>query len=255
MTQPKASRREIFIKSLQLGAVGIGAGVLWGLFIQRSAKANEFVPRPPGALPEEEFAAACSKCGMCVRACPYQALLLSSFNGPTAPGTPYFEPRKIPCYMCRDIPCVKACPTGALDSNLTDITDAKMGIAAIDHSTCLSWQGLRCEICYRDCPEQNKAIVIDVQPRQISKHSMFLPVVQPEHCTGCGLCVHSCPTDIPCINIIDPKKFIGKLGDHYRLGWKESDDARAIPQAPMVDSEGHDNAPVGGLDYLNSRLP
>ncbi len=196
------------------------------------------------------------KCGLCVRACPYETLKLAKFGDIAAPGTPYFEPREIPCYMCRDLPCVKACPSGALDPDLTDITKAKMGIAAIDHSTCLSWQGLRCEICYRDCPEQNKAIIIDTQPRQISKHGMFLPVIQPDQCTGCGLCVHSCPTTVPCINIVDPDKFLGR--DRRSLS------SRLEKKLMMPDlfltvqclGEGPTHElPPGGLDYLNSEGP
>ena len=211
------TRRDVLKKGLQVAAVGVGAGLIWDLFLQKSAKAQGFVPRPPGALPPDRFETACSKCGLCVEACPYDTLKLARFNDIAAPGTPFFTPRDIPCYMCRDIPCVKACPSGALSHELTDITEAKMGVAAIDHYTCLSWQGLRCEICYRDCPEQNKAIVIVSQPRQISNHAMFVPEIHPDKCTGCGLCVHSCPTDKPSINIVDPDAFLGKIGDHYRF--------------------------------------
>lgn len=89
-----------------------------------------------------------------------------------------------------------------------------------------------------DCPEQNKAIVIVSQPRQISNHAMFVPEIHPDKCTGCGLCVHSCPTDKPSINIVDPDAFLGKIGDHYRLGWKEKLDARAVPDAPMTSKDG-----------------
>lgn len=233
----------------------VAVGLLWNLLSEKTARAQGFAPRPPGALDGDKFDVACSKCGRCVQACPYDTLKLATYMDKAAPGTPFFEPREIPCYMCKDIPCVKACPSGALSPEFKDITEAKMGVAAIDHYSCLSWQGLRCEICYRDCPEQNKAIVIENHPRLLSKHAMFVPVVQPDKCTGCGLCVHSCPTDKPAINIVDPKAFLGKLGDHYRLGWKESDDARAIPDAPMTDSQGNDNSEPGGLDFLNSRLP
>lgn len=244
------SRRDVLRKGVQIGAVGVGAGLLWGLFLQKTGRAQGFVPRPPGALPPNEFETACSKCGLCVEACPYDTLKLAGRIDIAAPGTPFFEPREIPCYMCRDIPCVKACPSGALPHTFEDITKAKMGVAAIDHNSCLSWQGLRCEICYRDCPEQNKAIIIENHPRLLSKHAMFVPVVMPDSCTGCGLCVHSCPTDRPSINIVDPEKFLGKIGDHYRLGWKEKLDARAVPEAPMKDA-----GKPGGLDFLNSELP
>ena len=33
--------------------------------------------------------------------------------------------------MCEDIPCIKACPTNALDHGLTDINDADMGLAVV----------------------------------------------------------------------------------------------------------------------------
>ena len=61
--------------------------------------------------------------------------------------------------MCPDIPCLKACPTGALSPGLKKIEDARMGLAVIDIENCLSWKGLRCEICHRDCPLKGKAIV------------------------------------------------------------------------------------------------
>jgi formate hydrogenlyase subunit 6/NADH:ubiquinone oxidoreductase subunit I len=42
--------------------------------------------------------------------------------------------------MCEDIPCVKACPTGALDHSLKDINKSKMGLAVlVDHETCLNF--------------------------------------------------------------------------------------------------------------------
>ena len=98
---------------------------------------------------------------------------------------------------------------------------ARMGIAAIDPNACLSWQGLRCEVCYRDCPLRNEALSLKPHPRELSKHAVFVPVINPDHCTGCGLCVYGCPTQVPAINIIDPKTFLGRIGEHYRLGWLE----------------------------------
>ena len=117
--------------------------------------------RPPGALAEDDFNAACIKCGQCVEACPYDTLKLARAGADVPIGTPYFEPREIPCYMCPDIPCMKACPTGALAAELKDITKARMGLAVIDMENCLSWQGLRCEICYRVCPLKDKAITLE----------------------------------------------------------------------------------------------
>lgn len=49
--------------------------------------------------------------------------------------------------------------------------------------------------------------------------------------------------------------FLGRIGDHYRLGWKEADDARPIPNSPMLGEGPTHELPPGGLDYLNSEGP
>ena len=119
--------------------------------------------RPPGALPEkDDFLASCVRCGLCVRDCPYDILKLAELGENVATGTPYFTARTGPCEMCEDIPCVPACPTGALDHGLTDITKAKMGLAVlIDKETCIAFQGLRCEVCFNVCPVRGEAIKLE----------------------------------------------------------------------------------------------
>jgi anaerobic selenocysteine-containing dehydrogenase len=92
-----------------------GAAVVARPALARPAQAL----RPPGALAEDRFLGACVRCGLCVRDCPPQNLKLSAWGDGVARdvaiGTPYFVARDIPCEMCEAIPCVKACPTGALD--------------------------------------------------------------------------------------------------------------------------------------------
>ena len=183
-------------------------------------------------------------------ACPYHTLKLAGPGDPAPGGTPFFVPEQIPCYMCKDIPCVKACPTGALDPLLTNIADARMGIAVVDPSSCLSYQGLRCEVCFRECPEQDKAITIDLHPRSISRHAMFIPTIHPDHCTGCGLCTKGCPTDKPAIRIVDRTAVLGKIGEHYRLGWLPEDDPKNQREG-LPDVVDDPNAKAGGLDFLN----
>ncbi len=121
---------------------------------------------------------------------------------------------------------MKACPTGALDPALTSVEAARMGVALVDPASCLSFQGLRCEVCYRACPESNKALVIDTTPREQSKHAMFLPVVKPDHCTGCGMCEQACPTDEAAIRVQAREAVLGQIGRHYRLGWLDVEDPR-----------------------------
>lgn len=246
----KANRREV----LGLAASGVGlaaAGTSLLTSWVNDAKAKGFAPKPPGTHPR--FAELCMKCGLCVKACPYGTLKLARLGDPAPYGTPYFEPRNVACYMCADIPCVRVCPSGALDKDMQDINEAQMGVAAIDPSACLSWQGLRCEVCYRICPLKDKALSLAPHPRNLSKHAVFVPTIHPDRCTGCGLCTWSCPTQVASINIIDRKTFLGQIGEHYRLGWMSEqphhpDAAKRLKEVPAPDAP---KAP-GGLDFLNN---
>ena len=96
--------------------------------------------------------------------------------------------------MCDDIPCVKACPTGALDHSLEDIDDARMGLAVVvDEENCLAYRGMRCEVCFNICPLLSKAITVDLLPNaRVGKLPRFVPVVHADACTGCGMCERAC---------------------------------------------------------------
>jgi len=220
--QANAARRRFLVQvSAAGGAALIGLGL--GVHARQAAALPAFAVRPPGALHEAEFLGACVRCGLCVRACPYDTLKLSALGDGVAPGTPYFEPRKVACEMCPDIPCVKACPTGALDHALEDIAAARMGLAVlIDHETCLNYNGLRCDVCYRVCPLIDKAITLDMQRNaRTGMHAMFLPVVHSDACTGCGKCERACVLESAAIKVLPIEQAKGELGHHYRLGWEE----------------------------------
>ena len=222
---PASAARRKFINGIAAAAGGgcllaLGAGIYAR---QASALPAEAI-RPPGALAEADFLAACVRCGLCVRDCPYDTLKLADVGDPVATGTPYFTARSVPCEMCEDIPCVKACPTGALDRELTDITLARMGLAVlIDHETCLNFLGLRCDVCYRVCPVIDKAITLELRPNPRSdRHAMLLPTVHSDACTGCGKCEKSCvlPRE-SAIKVLPIKLAQGSVPDHYRKGWEE----------------------------------
>jgi len=253
-THPTA-RRDFLSRVGQGAALAATGGLVWSYLLHQQARANPAAVRPPGALAEADFNAKCIKCGLCVRACPYDTLKLAEVGEDVAIGTPYFTPRTIPCYMCEDIPCKVACPTGALEPGLEDITKARMGLAVIDIENCLSWQGLRCEICHRECPVQDTAITVEHHPRRISKHAMFVPLVHSEYCTGCGLCEEACPTDLAAIRVLPPKLVQGKIGEHYRLDWKidtpVTQEFRPSEAAPSEPQTGLPSA----LDYLNEGEP
>ena len=218
-----AARRQFIFDSAKM-ACGVGAiGLGLGLYGQQARALPAGVIRPPGAGSEPDFQSACIRCGLCVRDCPYDILQLATPALPVATGTPFFVARVKPCEMCEDIPCVKACPTGALDPKLTQITQAKMGLAVlVDHETCLNFQGLRCDVCYRVCPVIDKAITLELQHNErTARHTMFFPTVHSEHCTGCGKCEAACVLEVAAIKIYPVKLAKGELGAHYRLGWEE----------------------------------
>ncbi|MDR0996782.1 MAG: hypothetical protein LBL69_03850, partial [Zoogloeaceae bacterium] len=111
---PASSARRRFLA--QLGAAGGGCllAVGAGFYAQQARATTAQALRPPGALPEDEFLGACTRCGLCVRDCPYDILKLALPGDGVALGTPFFIARDKPCEMCEDIPCIVNCPTEAL---------------------------------------------------------------------------------------------------------------------------------------------
>ncbi len=250
MSKAKVSRRALVGKVAQGTTLAVTGGSIWSYLLSQQARAAPRAVRPPGARQDDDFNAHCIKCGQCVQACPYDTLRLAAVGEAIPIGTPYFIPRQIPCYMCPDIPCRKACPTGALDSVLEDINEARMGLAVIDVEHCLSWQGLRCEICHRECPVQDQAITVELLPRRVSKHAMFVPMVHSAHCTGCGICENACPTEEAAIRVVPPGLVQGKLGAHYRLQQRPDtlrDQKSPDSQTPMRSNTVETSA----LEYLN----
>lgn len=220
----KAAARRQFIFDTAKMVCGVGAiGLGLSLYSKQAKALPAGAIRPPGAGSEDDFQSACIRCGLCVRDCPVDILKLATPDVPVATGTPFFVARLKPCEMCEDIPCVKACPTGALDHQLKDITKAKMGLAVlVDHETCLNFLGMRCDVCYRVCPAIDKAITLDVQHNErTGRHAMFLPTVHSEFCTGCGKCEASCVLEVAAIKVYPIKLAKGELSAHYRLGWEE----------------------------------
>lgn len=197
--------------------------------------------RPPGALPEEDFLGACVRCGLCVRGCPYHILRLAEPGEPVPTGTPYFTARAGPCEMCADIPCVPVCPSGALDHGLSDIDEARMGLAVLaDQESCIAFQGLRCEVCFNICPLRGKAITIEprANPRT-GMHAAMIPVVHSENCTGCGKCEQACILEEAAIRVYPLQLAKGAAGEHYRLGWEEKASANKALVAPDMEHRYH----------------
>ncbi|MDX1594412.1 MAG: ferredoxin-type protein NapG [Gammaproteobacteria bacterium] len=247
--EPQSPGRRRFLQEMAMTATG--AALFCGgvaLYARGASALPSQALRPPGALAEASFLGACGRCGLCVRDCPYDTLDLARLGEPVAAGTPYFVARQVPCEMCEDLPCVRACPTGALDPGLTDVDDARMGLAVlVDQETCLNFLGLRCDVCYRVCPLIDEAITLEPDHNErTGSHARFLPTVHSEACTGCGKCEAACVLEVAAIKVVPTALAKGQLGRHYRLGWVEQEKAGTPLLDEIIDLPDRMPAP-GGL--------
>jgi ferredoxin len=165
--------------------------------------------RPPGSRDEPDFLARCTRCGLCMAACPtnaiHPALAEAGLEGVLTPvlvmRVGYCEP------SC--VACGQACPTGAIRP-LTEAEKTgdgghggpvRLGTAFVERGRCLPWaMSTPCIVCEEFCPAQPKAITLErVVVEGEGGHTIELarPVVAPERCTGCGACEHVCPVEAP----------------------------------------------------------
>jgi ferredoxin-type protein NapG len=184
---PGFNRRQLF--KLRLGDLSRQIGRVVG-GAEEDEQGVPFV-RPPGALEDEEvFVDTCERCHACAEACPYD--VVRSFGSSFGPleGTPFLEPAIAPCRWCVDMPCIAACPSGALrrEENAPVAPVAKV---SFDLSKCLNTQGTLCDTCSYRCPGEIRAIRM-VQHR---------PVLDLERCTGCGMCIYHCEADPPAFEL------------------------------------------------------
>jgi polyferredoxin/Pyruvate/2-oxoacid:ferredoxin oxidoreductase delta subunit len=151
--------------------------------------------RPPGAIPEDRFLAACTRCGACVGACVtgglQPAFLEAGFEGMW---TPILVGRLGGCEAECNL-CGKVCNTQAIRHlPLEEKKKFKMGKAVINRDLCLAWKEERvCYLCDEVCPYGAIGFVKD-QNTAFDK-----PAILPDKCTGCGLCEWKCPVDPPAI--------------------------------------------------------
>ncbi|MCD6173573.1 MAG: 4Fe-4S dicluster domain-containing protein [Sulfurimonas sp.] len=230
MAKVQTDRRE-FIKYSTLGILGLALG--GGVIFSPYAVGAENRLRPPGAVPEKEFLALCIKCGQCLQVCPYHSIELSDFGKGHGVGTPFIDATKRGCYACTAVPCVLACPTGALEHNCEKAEDIHMGIAVLEFKeTCLavtntpipkgfntkmhdfiskqinvtqleldqlekldSFEGKQCTLCADMCPIPNPLSAIAMVP---DSDGGKRPAIY-DGCIGCGVCEEVCPTSTPSI--------------------------------------------------------
>lgn len=182
------SRRGFLSEALKLAAEKATT-----LLADRVAPRRHF--RPPGALPEPAFLAACTRCGYCVEACPVEAIVHAPTSAGLAAGTPIIEPLVRPCIACDGMFCAQVCPTGALVPPLTGWARETMGALALDADRCIAFQGIECGVCARACPVGPTALDLDVRGR---------PVIRAG-CVGCGVCAKVCVTSPSSLTLTLPE--------------------------------------------------
>jgi ferredoxin-type protein NapG len=160
------------------------------------SRPGRFLPilRPPGALPEAEFLAACTRCGECLRVCPHEAIRPAGSRFREAAGTPAVLPFDAPCRMCADTPCITACAPGAL-FRTPGAGLPVMGHASIQTYNCLAHLGTTCSSCSERCPVPGAIRVNDGKPS-----------VDASLCTGCGVCQHVCPAPANAVLLVPSRR-------------------------------------------------
>ena len=190
-------------KRVFLGA--LGAGAVYGLaahFGWRRAGLHPKLIRPPGAniyeptgvrrrMTEEEFRAACVRCGECMRACPTGGLQPATFQAEFDGFYTSVLVAQVGFCEQNCNACGQVCPSGALKPfTIQEKSDIRLGKTEINTDTCLSWQEgsdyRLCLICGEHCPYA--AISNPIEEGQCR------PFVDPDKCVGCGQCEHNCPT-------------------------------------------------------------
>ncbi len=235
MATVKTDRRE-FIKYSTLGLLALAAG--GGMVFSPYTLKAENRLRPPGAVDEKEFLALCIKCGQCLQVCPYHSIELADFGKGHGVGTPYIDANIRGCYACEAVPCVLACPSGALDHDTEKATDIKMGIAVLEFpNTCIAiskepipkgynqkmhkfidnqvnvtqfeekvlekldtFEDKQCTLCADMCPLPNPLTAIAMVK---DKNGGRRPEIY-DGCIGCGVCQEVCPTMKPSI-VVKPR--------------------------------------------------
>lgn len=193
------SRRAVLAGGI--GAGGAAMGCLAGL-AARSAPAGAVPVRAPGAVPEADFLRLCVRCGLCIKACPYNVLQpMGLAHGLDAMWTPHVVADWAGCHQtCTN--CGQVCPTGAIRAlPLDEKRVARMGLAVVNEKTCLPHAGRdECELCEKECTAAGYNAIMfnrvgvetDELGMPIEGTGYRAPLVLADKCVGCGLCQTRC---------------------------------------------------------------
>jgi len=204
---------EVTIDLSRRNLLASGAAGMVGVVLLRSspqARGKTFNPeliRPPGSRAESDFLARCIACGTCMKICPtgglQPAILEAGLSG-------LWTPRLVMTVGYCDHECNRCgqvCPTQAIAPlALAEKKQTRIGLAVFDFNRCIPYAyGRNCMVCEEHCPVPTKAIYfrpVDVGDRNGIVNRILQPRVDPEHCTGCGICENVCPfKDRPAIRV------------------------------------------------------
>ncbi|MFC1672575.1 4Fe-4S dicluster domain-containing protein [Pseudomonadota bacterium] len=242
---PPPKKKPLTVRQLRerrkvLRSFGAGVGVIGAALLGFFPVLKEWMERlrPPGAIDEAAFLAACIKCGQCVQVCPVVAIKLGDLDEGFGVGVPYIDARTQACdFSCDAVQCVLACPTGALSHDTDVKEEVRMGLAELTRpKACLAHQGKGfkgqargagfpglhryieidrwtpipiadhpydlelCDLCVRECPVKD-AIYLQALNAPGSAAGSKMPVVT-DKCVGCGMCEMICPVEEPAIEVI-----------------------------------------------------
>lgn len=144
-------------------------------FLRGDFSGKTAAPRPPWALAEPGFIAACTRCCDCVNVCPEHILVLDRDARPTV------DFGRGECTFCGK--CVEACQPQALRK---EADQAPWRLKAHIGNTCIARNNIVCRTCGDVCAVQ----AIRFRPVVMAAAR---PEVDAALCTGCGACVAPCP--------------------------------------------------------------
>jgi ferredoxin len=189
------------------------AGAASAFAVQSGAGQRPLPIRPPGSVPEGQFLDLCIRCEQCLKVCPGPVLQADGLaNGFESLWTPVAIFPHAGCHQDCNF-CTQVCPTGAITPlSLTEKRRTQMGLAVVHAKTCLPHRGERdCQLCFDEC---NAAGYRAIEMREIklpmgeipagafsaddveAMGRILAPFVNPDLCTGCGLCEYRCHTSV-----------------------------------------------------------
>ena len=169
--------------------LGLLAGAACSSILRLTRRRGSQPLRPPGAVEEFTFEGLCTRCGTCIRSCPYDIIRRDTgqhgFGGLLTPVLSFEKD------YCREdcTRCTLLCPSGALAEVAAESKpDIHIGLAKVDMSLCLLGEDHECSACMRWCPYNAIRYVFSEAEYTLA------PVISIDKCNGCGAGEAACPT-------------------------------------------------------------